>query len=687
MKHFISSHGLLSSLLLSSLSSLSSAGEVRSRTANCHQKQYPGPENPSFEDGLKGWTVLEGNAFGPKSVSSESTYWDGSYRKVGKNFLWGFSQAGDAGVGSLKSSSFKASSVMSFLIGGGWDDKNLYVSLVRDKDAKTLLKQTGPNDEALVRIVWDTSDYAGDLVHLYVYDNSTGGFGHISLDDIRTGCDALGDKGLDFNVLGSANLPNPKGLSTRDLYAADPIRPQYHYTPYQGWINDPAGLIQWKGEHHLFSQFNPNAPYWGPMHWSNAKSKDAVHWREQKVALYPPYVKNRADASGRFTGSAIANKATGAMQLLFTSFTDLSAHPGGVAETQSSATSTNGLDFTYSPNNPLIKAPPPGSAAAFRDPKVFWDPTDKTWKMVVGSGDTTGGKVQLYVSTSPKDAEQLKWEYVGVLYEGDLTRGNIWECPNFFPIGDKWVLFYGAINVGFYHVGTFNGTTFVSEKTGLADAGPDSYAMQWYVDQAGRNLAITWLGNWPTPKLPTRVNGWAGVQSITRELYIRKDGGLGNKPIKELESLHSRQLASLRRKDVRGTVKVGSSNTARLQLSIDIAASNAPAFNVTLYGSSAESAVLQYEFASKTLTLDTTNAGYGQAGVWKTVIDTSVSKFLTFDIFLDRSSMELFAGDGTVLSMKITPRYQQSTDIKLISSGGKTVFDSVTLTSLDSSWS
>jgi sucrose-6-phosphate hydrolase SacC (GH32 family) len=686
---YANGHSSLKSLISwSSLCQILVLGKVTPRTADCYKSHYPGPQNPSFESGLDGWTVLGGDAFGSNSVSSTASYWDGPFRKVGKSFLWGFAQAGDAGIGSLRSSSFKASSVMSFLVGGGWDADHLYVGLIRESDGKILLKQTGPNDEAMVRIVWDTSAYAGQSVHIVVYDNSTAGFGHINLDDIRTGCDALGDGELTFNVLGQANQPAKatSTLSIPQMYAVDSIRPQFHYTPYQGWINDPAGLIQWNGHHHLFSQFNPAAPFWGPMHWSHARSTDSVHWRELPVALYPPFVNNTADASGRFTGSAITNKDTGELQLIFTDFKDIAVHPDSLPEVVASAVSTNGIDFTYSPDNPVIAAPPSGSVSGFRDPKVFWDPTDHTWKLVIGSGDSTSGKVQLYVSKSSPGAEQLSWKYVGVLFEGNGSTGTIWECPNFFPIGNKWVLFYGGLNVGWYHVGTYNGSTFVSEKAGLADAGPDSYAMQWYVDKTGRNLAITWLGNWPTSKWPSRVNGWAGVQSITRELYIREDGGLGNKPIKELSALASGPVTSLKRVNVHGTIKIGSTNTARLQLTVDLAATNAPAFNVTFFGSHAESAVLVYNFASKTLTLDTTNAGYGQAGTWSTAITPLANKKLTFDIFLDRSSMELFAGDGTVMTAKITPRYQESKDIKIISQGGMTVFNSISLTPLGSSW-
>lgn len=419
------------------------------------------------------------------------------------------------------------------------------------------------------------------------------------------------------------------------------------------------------------------------MHWSHADSPDAVHWRELPVALYPPPTSNPADNSGRFTGSAVVDNSTGALHLIFTDFTNIDANPGAVAETVISASSTDGTTFAYSPKNPLIARPPPGSSNAFRDPKVFWDKNDETWKMVVGSGEGDKGRVQLYVA---KDEALLSWEYVSVVAEGDGSTGNIWECPNMFPIDDKWVLFYGGDALGFYEVGSYNGTNFVSEKMGLLDAGPDSYAMQWYVDDAGRNLAITWMGNWPTSKWPSRINGWAGAQSVTRELFLRDDGGLGSKPIAEVANLASGPIQNLGKKNVHGTIKVGSTNTARLQLEVDLKASNAPAFTTFLYQSKAESVVLKYNFGNRTLTLDTTNAGYGQAGTWSAAIAAPKNNVLTLDILIDRSSVEIFAGDGTAMTATVFPRYQESTDIKIEAVGGKAVFNSIKLTPFGSTW-
>ena len=44
---------------------------------------------------------------------------------------------------------------------------------------------------------------------------------------------------------------------------ADRLRPRYHFLPPANWMNDPNGLIQWKGQYHLFYQHNPLQAVWG----------------------------------------------------------------------------------------------------------------------------------------------------------------------------------------------------------------------------------------------------------------------------------------------------------------------------------------------------------------------------------------------------------------------------------------
>jgi fructan beta-fructosidase len=62
-------------------------------------------------------------------------------------------------------------------------------------------------------------------------------------------------------------------------------RPGYHFTPGRNWMNDPNGLVYYKGVYHLYFQYNPEADVWGNMSWGHASSPDLVHWTEHPVAI------------------------------------------------------------------------------------------------------------------------------------------------------------------------------------------------------------------------------------------------------------------------------------------------------------------------------------------------------------------------------------------------------------------
>src|ERR1700684_3357364 len=62
-------------------------------------------------------------------------------------------------------------------------------------------------------------------------------------------------------------------------------RPQFHFSPAINWTNDPNGLVYYKGEYHLFYQYNPYGNVWGHMSWAHATSKDLVHWKNLPLAI------------------------------------------------------------------------------------------------------------------------------------------------------------------------------------------------------------------------------------------------------------------------------------------------------------------------------------------------------------------------------------------------------------------
>jgi len=81
-------------------------------------------------------------------------------------------------------------------------------------------------------------------------------------------------------------------------------RPIYHFMPEKNWMNDPNGPIYYKGEYHLFYQYNPNDYKWGDIHWGHAKSKDLINWEHLPIALHP---SKEFDEHHCFSGCAAVN--------------------------------------------------------------------------------------------------------------------------------------------------------------------------------------------------------------------------------------------------------------------------------------------------------------------------------------------------------------------------------------------
>ena len=293
---------------------------------------------------------------------------------------------------------------------------------------------------------------------------------------------------------------------------------QYHFEPKRGWMNDPNGLIFYKGEYHAFFQYNPHAAHWGPMHWGHAVSRDLIHWEEYPIALYPdePY----EDAGGCFSGSAV--EKDGKMYLFYTS---VSKEYG---QTQSVAISEDGVNFVKYKGNPIIRKNPLGHDN-FRDPKVT--KIGDTYYMVVGSGDREWGQVLLFSSS-----DLLHWEYETVLFGGKEYADCI-ECPDFFRLGDKYVLMFSKIKEKFkatyFVVGDFVENKLVNYTIQNPERGYDFYAPQTF-EADGRRIMIGWMYHWGKVARPGAA--FAGALSIPRELSL-ENGRILNYPVSEAKHL------------------------------------------------------------------------------------------------------------------------------------------------------
>lgn len=328
--------------------------------------------------------------------------------------------------------------------------------------------------------------------------------------------------------------------SASSQLARDPRRPQFHLLPPANWMNDPNGPIYWKGEYHMFYQYNPNGAFWGDMHWGHAISPDMVHWRHLPVALAPS--PGGPDASGCFTGSAVANGNQ--VAVLYTGVVSV-PESKALKETQCLATGTGKTLTTWTKDpRPVIAAPPAGTnVSGFRDPSPWQH--GEWWYMVVGSGSRgRGGAALLYRS---KDLHH--WEYLHAVARGAVNgsnesnpvdSGDMWECPDLFPLGDKHVLIYSTQGKVHWESGDLDPKEWIfhSERRGVLDYG-SFYAAKTQLDRVQNRIVWGWVPE-TRPLEEYRASGWAGMMSLPRVLTLDEDRRLNVQVAHAVEVLRQR---------------------------------------------------------------------------------------------------------------------------------------------------
>jgi beta-fructofuranosidase len=347
--------------------------------------------------------------------------------------------------------------------------------------------------------------------------------------------------------------------------ANDPRRPQFHLLPAANWMNDPDGPVYWKGRYHMFFQYNPNAAVWGDMHWAHAVSPDMVHWKHLPIALAP--TPGGPDADGCFSGTAVVRD--GVVTFIYTGVTKAPYEQATIRdgnnnfkETQCYATSNDPELRTWTKRpTPVISAPPKEfEVTGFRDPAP-WKGSDG-WYMAVGSGiKGKGGAVLLY-----KSPDLLNWEYLHLLCGGEskgtanatnpVDSGDMWECPDFFALGNKHVLIYSTQGKVLWQTGDLDTKTMVfhAGQSGLLDYG-SFYAPKTQLDKHGNRILWGWIQE-TRPVAEYSASGWAGMMSLPRVLTLGSDGRLRMSVAAEVEKLrrHEQKLRLV-------PVKTGSKET------------------------------------------------------------------------------------------------------------------------------
>ncbi len=314
--------------------------------------------------------------------------------------------------------------------------------------------------------------------------------------------------------------------------------PHYHLAPYAGWLNDPNGLIYHDGLYHAFYQHHPFSAVWGTMHWGHATSEDMIHWQHQPIALAPG---DEYDKDGCFSGSAVSYQ--GKLYLFYTGHIWLknANDDSAIHQTQCVAVSNDGILF----EKKGVVIPAPEGFMHFRDPKVWFQ--DGKWWMVVGARDALDqGQILLFSTT-----DLLNWndEYQ-VLAKTEDKNVYMWECPDFFPLGNHFITLFspqGKKPQGYqfrnlyqngYLVGQWSPDQpyEITHQFSELDFGQDFYAPQTFLAKDGRRIAMAWMDMWES-HMPSQKHGWSGCFTLPRELALNDQGKIIANPIEELKTL------------------------------------------------------------------------------------------------------------------------------------------------------
>ena len=576
-------------------------------------------------------------------------------------------------------------------------------------------------DEA--QVILSTGDKEDTWMDVRLAQNGVDYFVPFSLEKNAAGKSVKGNVAI-VKILGlkkDALAVNLMKLSnTFDTTNTDYYRPSYHFTPLYGWMNDPNGMVYKDGEYHLYFQYNPYGSKWGNMHWGHAVSKDLIHWEHLDPAIA------RDPVGHIFSGSSVVDKKNTAgfgKNAIIAIYTNNSSVNHD--EVQCIAYSNdNGRTFTKYEGNPVLT--PFDGLKDFRDPKVFWYEKGKCWYMIVSADKET----RFYKSKNLK-----KWTYVSAFGKGLGQQPCQYECPDFFQLpvnGDKkkmkWVMTMN-INPGCwfggsateYFVGDFDGKKFTcpdANEVKWLDWGKDHYATVTFSNTGDRVLGITWMSNWQYANLtPFKQN--RGANGLPRELKLYEKNGkyyISEDVAPEVYALRkdTKNVADASVSDEKMLAGVAANMEGAFEIEADVTPDANGIAGIEISNNKRERTMIYFDMKQGKVVMDRTESGLSDFGKQSVPHDIELAwdkqlaaegkqparitnsinykndfalatwaplslcedgkKIYHVDIFVDKSSVELFVDGGRIAMTNLVFPVAPYENVKLYTQGGKAEF-------------
>lgn len=338
----------------------------------------------------------------------------------------------------------------------------------------------------------------------------------------------------------------------------------------------------------------------------------------------------------------------------------------------------------------------PDGLRHFRDPKVWR--ADGVGYMVFGACSADNrGEVWLYTS-----ADMRSWSFDRVLYRDPDPDTFMLECPDVFPLGDRWVISYcpmGRAPAGYQNRNMHNAGYVVGnwapgrEFEQLTDFRPTDWGANFYAPQSlctvdGRRVMFGWMGSFGIPVASAAEDGWAGQLSVPRHVRLDEDTDrLISTPIAELDRLRvdTREFGALRLEPNTSKLLIEDfDGAAEVQVDIDLARSGAErvglAVNKTPDG---HRTLVGYDDLAGRVFIDRRDSGHGDRGYRAA---PCAGDRLRLRVLIDRDSVEVFVNDGVETVSSLTFAADGPRAIELYTESGVAVVDALAVHRLGSIW-
>lgn len=484
---------------------------------------------------------------------------------------------------------------------------------------------------------WDFATDAKERTGRYPHCELTGG---AKVADGRLVLD-----GVSGNLLARSAYPLVFRAETPTRPVAPP--PQWftyhlaHPGPGSAFPGDPNCAIFWRGLYHLHYIYAHDDGF----SFAHLSSTDLVRWRWHPTTLTPPVTGH-----GMFSGTAFLTK-DGRPAIIY--------HGEGSGRNMIALAEDDLLEKWSAPT-PLEPVIAPG-----QDPSLIahWDPdawlVGDTYYAMSGGSPGSGKPPTLF-----RSADLRHWDYLGRFLAHDMPDVGADEdvsCPNFFPLGTKWLLLCISHDKGCrYYLGDWRGEKFTPDFHARMNwHGWDCLAPESLLTPDSRRVMWAWSNPGAThrPGHATQT----GLQTLPRELSLPADGILRIKPLRELATLRAdeRRLrdvaisaaAPLVLPDIAGDT---------LELSLVLRPGKATRLGLCVYTDQDGRGGLPITFAIAERSL--------RIGEIAAPLTLALGEDLALRVFLDKECVEVFANDRQAMIARHAPTAGRSR-VGLISEG------------------